>query len=273
MLSRRAIPIKVTSRSRARSIARAVGAEIAIRVLDPKAAAFSTISKEARLVTTRKPSSGGFSGSEASPDQFVESVVTADVLAHGEEGAFGICPGGAVDRPGRGIQDLAGVEGREGSRDGAESETRRRAGRARGPRQGGEILDPAKAATRPTRHGALARQMALKTRRHEVDVEPEGTRRRFRSDGADLVRRVDHPLGEAEPRGEVLEVGRGQHHDAERNVRKQAPEPAPRQRRDARSRAGLRPRSRSSQAVRSGADSSDARTVWRRARAWVEPPR
>ncbi len=175
-----------------------------------------------------------------------------------------------MDRPGRGIQDLTGVEGREGSRDSTESETRRRAGRGRGPRQGGEILDPAKAATRPTRHGALAGQMALKTRCHEVDVEPEGTRRRFRSDGADLVRRVDHPLGEAEPRGEVLEVGRSQHHDAERNVGKKHLN------RHFGSDATLdrvpgSVREIDRTGVRSGADSSTLDGV-AGGRAWVEPP-
>ena len=108
--SARAIAASVMPKACARSMARLVGAEMATSVVAPKIAAFSTISNEARLVTTINPSRGDTPFAQQRADQLVERVVAADILAQRQNGAVARAEGGAMDGVGQRIEFLVAVE-------------------------------------------------------------------------------------------------------------------------------------------------------------------
>ena len=60
--------------------------------------------------------------------------------------------------------------------------------------------------------------MRMQPRRHEIDPERDALLSRLDRNATDVGRLLDHAFGQTEPVGEILEIGRGQHHDAEGHV-------------------------------------------------------
>jgi hypothetical protein len=81
-----------------------------------------------------------------------------------------------------------------------------------GPREGGQVLDPAQAAACPPGHDTPPRQQAMETRRRQVQDQPHSFLRLFDRNAVDVLPRGDRSFGQAEPGGEVLQVGWRQHH-------------------------------------------------------------
>ena len=152
---------------------------------------------------------------QASAHHLVERVVTADILAHDADRAVETRPGGAMDRAGRGVEVLAGVERREGTADRRERDAGGFAGRRGRARQGREVVDTAEPATRSPRHGPLAGEMMPEALGRDLDREAHRASGGLDRDAADLMRRRDDALGQGEAIGEILEVVGRRHHDAE----------------------------------------------------------
>ena len=158
------------------------------------------------------------SGAQACPDELVERIMSADILPYGQDRPIGRDPGGAMHGARHGIENLPSLEIGQGPLNRRERDVRRDPLRIRGPGKRFEILDAAKPAAGAARHGTSPRQMRMEPRRHEVDPERDALLALFDRNATDIGRRLDYAFGQAEPVGEIFEIGRGQHHDAEGHV-------------------------------------------------------
>jgi len=184
-------------------------AEIATSVAAPKKAAFSTISNEARLVTTISRRAGRCSGAGRR---------RSACRAH--------CGGRhprAPAAPRRRGAEGGGVHARVSALSGwffsrcakaAKMACARWAqrGKRRRLRQLVDAFNAAQAAGGAARHGATARQMVAETARREFDMQLQPQARRVRSHRANVARPLRHALGQAEAIGEILCVAGARHH-------------------------------------------------------------
>ena len=208
--------------------ARLDGADTATIIGIPARAAFCTISKLVRPDTTRTASaSGKVRARAAAPDELVDRVVAADVLAYLADRAVGTGEGGAVE-PARDVEERLHRPQAVGQRnEGPDRHRRTRADRRAGD---GELIERRLAAdttarTRGERPGAGL----------EIDGPPN-------PDGDDVVLLlhvgrqavphlrevvgvVDDPFGQAEARGELEVVPRGPHDHGERPGARSATRP------------------------------------------------
>ena len=123
-----------------------------------------------------------------------------------------------MDRPRGEVQRLPGVE--RGQRPLDRRHLDRRGdtiGTAR-PVQRIDVVDPAHPAAGAARHSPLPGEMLVQALADEADPEPQPALHLLQRGVPDLIRALDHALGQTEAVGEVDEVGRRQHHHRERHI-------------------------------------------------------
>ena len=214
-------PTRVWPNRSAASTARSDGADTAQTIGMPATAAFWTISRLTRPLTSRTTS---FSGSRpprtAQPDELVERVVPPDVLAHGEQPPVRLEQSGGMEPAGR-LEHALGLAQRSGQAEDHGAIDDWRAGGIGSQRTAISSSEALPQIPQLRRRD----EMALGDRRgvegaHEPDddrVLRLGERRRVAGlDGVDVVV-ADQPLGAEEP-DRQLDLGpRRPHRDRDRH--------------------------------------------------------
>lgn len=208
--SARATAISLTPSARARSIASDVGAETETSAGAPKIAAFSTISKEQRLVVSMKPSAAPIPARRHAP------IVLSSALCRPTSSR-------TTSRSPRLSHQAAACVARVEAKIGCASSSSDSARAIAAPsgvtpctgveaEDLVEALDAAQAATRAPRKIASPRHVTTqrigrqRCRRHaSVVLRPD-------LDPADFLRAADDAFGQAEAIDEILEIGGRRHH-------------------------------------------------------------
>ena len=144
--------------------------------------------------------------------ELVQSIVTANVLAHGNEAVGGIEEASAMHRAGLAVQRLQGEQRLDRRHDLSRRDAKTFVHARRRAHRLGQALDAAQPAPRWTRHLAPARQKLGGVRCFEPDAQLDADLLLDALHALDGVDGGDHSFGQAEADGEVLEILRGRHH-------------------------------------------------------------
>ena len=156
---------------------------------------------------------GGEPRARQRPDQLVERVVPAHVLAGGDDALAGNEERGGMHRAGLPVQRLPVAErcDRRGDLGVAEHQAAGRDRRQRAQRLA-EAVDPAEPAADRPRHEPPPPRQRLGPVAAQPHAELDAVRLLGDLEALDLVRPLDDALAQAEPHGEVAQVRRGRHH-------------------------------------------------------------